>query len=87
MISRIVSLFMAIFVSIPFFADAQSPTMVAKVGLLSTVFTRSFPPFQAMTDELRKLGYYEGHNLVFEFRTADGKVDRLPALAEEIAPR
>ena len=85
MISTIVSLLIVVFLSLPFFADAQSPTKVAKVGLLSSVFTRSFPPFQAMTDELRKLGYYEGHNLVFEFRTAEGRVDRLAALAEEIA--
>jgi putative ABC transport system substrate-binding protein len=85
MISGIVSLLIAVFLSIPFFVDAQSPPKVAKVGLLSSVFTRSFPPFQAMSDELRKLGYSEGQNLVFEFRTAEGKVDRLPALAEEIA--
>ncbi len=65
-------------------AEAQ-PSKVAKVGLVSSVFTRSFPPFQAMFDELRKLGYIEGQNLVVEFRTAEGKADRLPALANEIA--
>jgi putative ABC transport system substrate-binding protein len=37
-----------------------------------------------MVDELRKLGYSEGRNLVFEFRSAEGNAARLPELATEI---
>jgi putative ABC transport system substrate-binding protein len=33
---------------------------------------------------LRALNYLEGKNIVFEVRYADGKVDRLPALADEL---
>jgi putative ABC transport system substrate-binding protein len=33
---------------------------------------------------LRDLGYIEGKNLVFEYRSAEGKLDRLPALADEL---
>ncbi len=34
--------------------------------------------------ELRALGYVEGQNISFEFRSADNKPDRLPALADEL---
>ncbi len=33
---------------------------------------------------LRELGYAEGRNLALHFRWAEGRVDRLPALAEEL---
>jgi putative ABC transport system substrate-binding protein len=34
--------------------------------------------------ELRKLGWFDGQNIAFEFRGAAGKVDRLGALAREL---
>jgi putative ABC transport system substrate-binding protein len=34
--------------------------------------------------EFRKLGYVEGKNIAFEFRSADNKLDRLPAVADEL---
>ena len=34
--------------------------------------------------ELRQLGYIEGKNVVFEVRSAEGKSDRFPALADEL---
>ena len=33
---------------------------------------------------LRALGYIEGKNIAFEFRSADDKLDRLPSLADEL---
>ena len=33
---------------------------------------------------LRDLGYVEGKNIAFEYRFADNKLDRLPALADEL---
>jgi putative tryptophan/tyrosine transport system substrate-binding protein len=39
---------------------------------------------QLTRQALRDLGYIEGKNIVFEYRSADNKLDRLPALADEL---
>ena len=66
-------------------AEAQQPTRTAHIGFLTTV------PFSAITDRteafregLRALGYVEGKTIVIEWRSAEGKQDRLPALASEL---
>jgi putative ABC transport system substrate-binding protein len=66
----------------PLAAIAQQPGKVERVGLLSTVNPRSF--YVAFEQHLRELGYVEGHNLMMEFRTAEGHAERLPALAAEL---
>jgi putative ABC transport system substrate-binding protein len=37
-----------------------------------------------LREGLRELGYLEGQNIAFEFRSAEGKLDRLPELAAEL---
>src|SRR5438045_2339654 len=37
-----------------------------------------------LREALRELGYVEGQNIAFEFRSAEGKLDRLPGLASEL---
>jgi putative ABC transport system substrate-binding protein len=39
---------------------------------------------EAWRQGLRELGYIEGENIVVEYRFAEGRVDRLPALAAEL---
>jgi putative tryptophan/tyrosine transport system substrate-binding protein len=60
-------------------AEAQQ-AKEPKIGLLS-LRGSGYELFQR---ELRKLGYIEGKNIVIEFRSADNKLDRLPALADEL---
>jgi putative tryptophan/tyrosine transport system substrate-binding protein len=60
---------------------------VARIGVLSpfSASDGAAPSFQVFKDTLRELGYVEGGNLAFEYRWADGKYERLAALAAELA--
>lgn len=61
---------------------AQSPARVARIGYLTPL---AQPEREAaLRQELRRLGYVEGKNLVIEYRSAEGRFDRLPGLAEEL---
>jgi putative ABC transport system substrate-binding protein len=66
-------------------AAAQQPTKIPRIGRLgapsaSAESARS----EAFRQGLRELGYVEGKNIVIEYRSAEGKLDRLPALAAEL---
>jgi putative ABC transport system substrate-binding protein len=67
----------------PLAARAQ-PSKVARIGALyiGTADAESFK--KELRGGLRELGYVEGQNIAFEFRSAEGKVDRLPELADEL---
>ena len=68
----------------PFAAEAQQATKVARIGYLSTSLAVSPQTHEAFRQGLRDLGYVEGRNVVIEYRDAEGKVERLPALAAEL---
>jgi putative ABC transport system substrate-binding protein len=55
---------------------------VKRIGYLAQV-TRA-PLVEAFRQELHQLGYREGQNLTIAFRDAEGKPERLPALAAEL---
>ena len=68
----------------PLAAEAQQATKVARIGCLATNPAISTRLREAFVQGLRDLGYIEGRNLVIEYRDADGKAERLPALAAEL---
>ncbi|PYN55801.1 MAG: ABC transporter substrate-binding protein [Candidatus Rokuibacteriota bacterium] len=70
----------------PLAAEAQQPTKIARIGYLTTADVATAPHHlrEAFLKGLRDLGYVEGRNLVIEYRSAEGKVERLPALAAEL---
>ena len=57
-----------------------------KVPVIGYLIERSGPTAfdDAFRLGLRELGYSEGHNILVEYRWADGKTERLPALAAEL---
>jgi putative ABC transport system substrate-binding protein len=66
-------------------AEAQEPKKVPRIGVILPAFSSVSLPFMAAFREgLHDLGYTEGKNIVIEDRYADGKEDRLPALAAEL---
>jgi putative tryptophan/tyrosine transport system substrate-binding protein len=68
----------------PLAAKAQQVEKIARIGYLGS--GRAAQPHlnEAFRQGLRDLGYIEGRNLVMEYRDAEGKFDRLPALAAEL---
>jgi putative tryptophan/tyrosine transport system substrate-binding protein len=74
----------------PMAAEAQSeaktqPPKVYRLAHLSTAGrTSDGAPPRPLREGLRELGYIDGQNVVYEARFAEGKVDRLPALATEL---
>jgi ABC-type uncharacterized transport system substrate-binding protein len=66
-------------------AVAQQPTKVPRIGILSASAPSLNPDrAEAFRQGLRELGYVEGKDIVIEYRYAEGKFDRLPALAAEL---
>ena len=69
-------------------ADAQQPAKVPRIGMLLT-FSPQHPEtpaaLNAFLQGLRDLGYVEGKNIVIEYRWAQGRVERFPELAAELA--
>lgn len=69
----------------PCIAGAEAPQKVYRVAHLSTAGrTSDGAPPRPLREGLRELGYFEGQNVVYEARFAEGKVDRLPGLAAEL---
>jgi len=66
----------------PLAAEAQQAAKIFRIGYLATNPTPHFQ--EAFRQRLRDLGYVEGRNLVIEDRDAEGKLERLRALAAEL---
>jgi putative ABC transport system substrate-binding protein len=67
----------------PLAARAQQ-SKVARIGALYIGLADAESFKNELREGLRELGYMEGQNIAFEFRSAEGKLDRLPELAAEL---
>ena len=80
-----VSLPVVFFVAIISLAQAQQPTKFPRIGYLAPASLSALTArTEAFRQGLRELGYVEGKNVIIEWRSAEGKLDRLPALAAEL---
>src|SRR5687767_14749319 len=70
----------------PLVAEAQQ-VRTRRVGILSPGVPETSPLLEAFRRGLRDLGYLEGQNMVFEYRFAETRLERLPALATELVER
>jgi putative ABC transport system substrate-binding protein len=65
-------------------AQAQQPN-APRIGFLSAVSYEAFASrIDAFRQGLKELGYIEGKNIIVEYRWAEGRPERLPALAAEL---
>jgi putative ABC transport system substrate-binding protein len=64
--------------------SAQSPKRIPVVGVLTVTAGPSDPVATSFRDGLKQLGYIDGQNIKIDHRNADGRVDQLPRLAEEL---
>jgi putative ABC transport system substrate-binding protein len=67
----------------PLAAEAQQAAKLPRIGFLGDSRATG-PRREAFLQGLRDLGYVEGRNLVIEYRYAEGKPERFPALAAEL---
>jgi putative tryptophan/tyrosine transport system substrate-binding protein len=71
--------------SLNFPAEAQQPTNVPRIGFLDpSTASGSAVQLEVFQQELSKLGWMEGKNIAFDYRFAEQKTERLPALAAEL---
>ncbi len=70
----------------PLAAEAQPQGKVYRIGVLEmTSATLNRVNFAALLQGLRELGYVEGQNIIIDYRSADGRAERFPELAADLA--
>jgi putative ABC transport system substrate-binding protein len=84
--SLVVLVALGVFLAAPVI-HAQPSTKVYRIGTLRPGSRPTEPDWKqrwVFAEALRELGWVEGQNIVIEDRWADGRTDRLPALAAEL---
>jgi putative ABC transport system substrate-binding protein len=80
-----VSVLCVLSLGLSFSVEAQQGRKIPRIGYLSaSSASEALSRTEAFQQGLRDLGYVEGKNLIIHFRYADGKFDRLPALAADL---
>ncbi len=78
-------LFLVVLLDVAVIAEAQPLTKHSRIGFLNVGTPATSPARQEVFRQgLRDLGYLEGKNIVIEWRYAEGKPDRLPAIAADL---
>src|SRR6476660_4504060 len=81
----VVSVLLVLLLAIAVIAEAQQTGKVPRIGFLAAATASAVAArIEVFRHGLRELGYIEGKNVVVEWPSAEGKPDRLPALAAEL---
>ena len=82
---KIIALAGAFVLAFSFSAEAQQAKKVARIGFLLAPSRSTVSEYvEAFREGLRELGYVEGQNIVIEYRSAEGKFERLSDLAADL---
>jgi putative ABC transport system substrate-binding protein len=75
----------AVFLTSASIVEAQASKEISRIGVLSpdSISVRA-NLYDAFRQSLRDLGYIEGRNIIFEWRSAELKLDRLHGLAADL---
>ena len=67
-------------------AEGQPPKKVPRIAYVDAAGTPNAPEeaFKALDAGLRELGFVDGQNIVIDRRYAEGRLDRMPALLNEL---
>src|SRR4051812_16589331 len=68
----------------PHASPAQQPLKPYRVGYLALLPGEGTTLAKIFLQRLQELGYSEGKNMVFDYRSAEGQPDRLPEIAAEL---
>jgi putative ABC transport system substrate-binding protein len=72
-------------IAAPLAAGAQQAGRVFRIGILANYRFGKPDLWAIFIQGLRDLGYVEGQNIAIEWRVSEGKYERLPDLAAELA--
>src|SRR6266850_3303280 len=85
---RFLSTTVAGILAAPLGAGAQQAGKIYRIGILEQggPYRSAFggPSHEAFREQLRELGYIEGQSVVFEYRFAEGRAERLADFAAEL---
>jgi putative tryptophan/tyrosine transport system substrate-binding protein len=71
-------------IAAPLAVEAQAPAKVPRIGYLTNLSRANDWRLQSFLQGLRELGYVEGQTIAIEYRFAESRLERLPALAAEL---
>ena len=77
----------AYLLTVPLDAISQQPNKLWRIGFLSPFPSNNDVQFEEFKPLMRELGHVEGKTITIDYVSAEGKYERLPALAAELVRR
>jgi len=65
-------------------AIAQQPGKIPRIGIVTGAVSEATSYTEVFRQALQDLGYFEGKNILFEYRATEGNRDRIPEIVAEL---